>query len=77
MTEDQIAEATVTDVHSLVPLIVVVLIAIVFGIGSTYILGNNNPVEFIAEDVIQKETGLKVNLDINPKITSYIAHIGD
>lgn len=48
-------------------IIIVIGIAVAFGIiglVSTKFLGNDNAIEEVAEQVIQTETGLKLNLDL-------------
>lgn len=44
--------------------VIVVILVIIVGISSAYFLGDDNPVEEIAEEVIQEETG--VNIDLTP-----------
>lgn len=44
--------------------VIVVILAIIVGISSAYFLGDDNPVEEIAEEVIQEETG--INIDLTP-----------
>lgn len=39
-----------------------IILAIIFGVGSVYWLGNDNPVEEIAEKVIEEEIGIDVDL---------------
>lgn len=75
MTQDQIDE--ITEIPSMMPLVIIVVLAVIIGIGSTYFLGKNNPIEVIAEDVITKETGFNIDLNINPKAQAYIQRIGD
>lgn len=43
--------------------IIIVVIAIAIGFSSQFFLGKDNEVEVVAEDVIQDETGVKINLD--------------
>jgi hypothetical protein len=43
----------------------IIILTIIIGITSTYFLGNDNPVEEIAEKIIEEETG--VNIDLTPK----------
>lgn len=43
------------------------ILAVIIGIGSIYLLGNDNPVEEIAEKVIEEETGIDVDLTPNSK----------
>lgn len=45
-----------------VAIAVIVLIACIIAVGSIFLLGKNNPVEKIAEQVIKIETGQDVNL---------------
>jgi hypothetical protein len=45
---------------------VVIFIAFM-GLVSTHYLGDQNPIELAAEDVIEMETGLKVDLDTHTK----------
>jgi hypothetical protein len=47
-------------------ILAIVLAAIIGGLVSVHYLGNDNPVEQIAEQVITKETGATVNLDSAP-----------
>ncbi len=47
-------------------LIGIVIVCGIVGITSTYFLGPDNPIEEVAEDVIEEETGKKV--DLTPKI---------
>jgi hypothetical protein len=44
--------------------VIVVILAIILGISSAYFLGDDNFVEEIAEEVIQEETG--INIDLTP-----------
>ena len=44
--------------------VIVVILVIIVGISSAYFLGDDNPIEEIAEEVIQEETG--VNIDLTP-----------
>ena len=44
-----------------------IILAIIIGIGSVYLLGNDNPVEEIAEKVIEEEIGIDVSLTPNSK----------
>ena len=44
-----------------------VILAIIIGIGSVYLLGNDNHVEEIAEKVIEEETGIDIDLTPNSK----------
>lgn len=46
-------------------IVVVVITAFVVGMLSTKVLGPDNPVEEVAEDVIEAETGMHV--DLTPK----------
>jgi hypothetical protein len=43
----------------------VLILAVIIGIGSVYLLGDKNPVEEIAEKVIEEEIGIDV--DLTPK----------
>jgi len=43
---------------------IIIILAIIIGLGSTYFLGDDNPVEEVSEKVIQEETG--VNIDLTP-----------
>ena len=45
----------------------VTLLAVIIGIGSVYLLGDKNPVEEIAEKVIEEEIGIDVDLTPNSK----------
>lgn len=45
----------------------VLILAVIIGIGSVYLLGNENPVEEIAEKVIEEEIGIDVDLTPNSK----------
>ena len=38
------------------------ILAVIIGIGSVYLLGDKNPVEEIAEKVIEEEIGIDVDL---------------
>ena len=44
-----------------------IILVIIIGIGSVYLLGNDNPVEEIAEKVIEEEIGIDVDLTPNSK----------
>jgi hypothetical protein len=44
---------------------IVVILVIILGISSAYFLGDDNPVEEIAEKVIQEKTGGKIDLTPN------------
>ena len=44
--------------------VIVVILAIILGISSAYFLGDDNALEEIAEEVIQEETG--INIDLTP-----------
>jgi hypothetical protein len=43
----------------------VLILAVIIGIGSVYWLGNDNPVEEIAEKIIEEQTG--INIDLTPQ----------
>ena len=43
---------------------IIIILAVIIGLGSVYFLGNDNPVEEISEKVIEEETG--VNIDLTP-----------
>lgn len=43
---------------------IIIILAIIIGLGSVYFLGDDNPVEEVSEKVIQEETG--VNIDLTP-----------
>ena len=45
--------------------IVVIGVCVIGGIGSVYLFGPDNPVEEVAEALIEKETGAKI--DLSPK----------
>jgi len=44
---------------------IIIILTIIIGITSTYFLGNDNPVEEIAEKVIEEETGIDIDLTPN------------
>jgi hypothetical protein len=44
-----------------------IILAIIIGIGSVYLLGNDNPVEEIAEKIIEEEIRIDVDLTPNSK----------
>ena len=44
-----------------------IILVIIIGIGSVYLLGNDNPVEEIAEKVIEEEIWIDVDLTPNSK----------
>jgi uncharacterized protein YpmB len=44
--------------------IIVVILVVIVGFSSAYFLGDDNALEEIAEEVIQQETGL--NIDLTP-----------
>ena len=48
-------------------IVAIVLAAIITGLVSVHYMGNDNPIEQIAEEVIDKETGVNVNLDMPVK----------
>jgi hypothetical protein len=41
---------------------IVIFLVIILGVGSVYFLGDDNPVEEIAEEIIEEETGIKIDL---------------
>jgi len=45
----------------------VLILAVIIGIGSVYLLGDKNPVEAIADKVIEEEIGIDVDLTPNSK----------
>ena len=45
---------------------IVTAIALLIGIGSIYFYGNDNPVEEVAEDIIEEITGIE-NIDLSPQ----------
>jgi len=46
-------------------ILIVVMICIIAGIMSQYLgMGSGNPIETVAEEVIQKETGIDINLNL-------------
>lgn len=47
---------------SLLIVIVIFVTAVVIGMGSTYFFGDDNEVEEVAEEVIQADTGMKIDL---------------
>ena len=40
----------------------IVIIAVIIGVISVYMLGNDNPVEEISEKIIKEETGIEIDL---------------
>jgi hypothetical protein len=42
--------------------LIIILISLIIGFGSIFLLGNDNPIEEIAEKVIEKETGIDIDL---------------
>ncbi len=42
-----------------------ILLVIIIGIFSTYLLGDDNPIEEYSEEIIKEETGL--DIDLTPK----------
>ncbi len=42
-------------------------IIIVMGVFSTYLLGDDNPIEELSEEIIKEETGLDIDLTPNSK----------
>lgn len=59
------------ELGSLIIISIVVGICLVGGLASTYFLGDDNPVEEVAEEVIKKETGMDV--DLSPATPEKIA----
>jgi uncharacterized protein YpmB len=41
---------------------IVIFLVVILGVGSVYFLGDDNPVEEIAEEIIEEETGIKIDL---------------
>lgn len=50
--------------ENIIKMIVVILI-VILGVGSVYFLGDDNPVEEICEEIIEEETGIKIDLTPN------------
>lgn len=48
-----------------------ILVVVLVGIVSTYILGDDNPIEEYSEEIIKEETGLDIDLTSN-SIKSHI-----
>lgn len=46
-------------------IVITVVIVSIIGVSSAIILGKDNPVEEIAEDIIKKETGIDVDLTVD------------
>ena len=44
---------------------IVVILIVILGVGSVYFLGDDNPVEEICEEIIEEETGIKIDLTPN------------
>lgn len=42
-----------------------ILLVVLMGVVSTYVLGDDNPIEEYSEEIIKEETGL--NIDLTPK----------
>lgn len=50
--------------ENIIKMIVIILI-VILGVGSVYFLGDDNPVEEICEEIIEEETGIKIDLTPN------------
>ena len=42
-----------------------ILLVVLMGVVSTYVLGDDNPIEELSEEIIKEETGL--DIDLTPK----------
>ena len=54
-------------IAAIVVIIAISVTAAIIGIVSEKYLGENNEIEKLSEEVIEHETGIKVDLDLDPK----------
>ena len=47
----------------------IIALSLILGVGSSYYIGDDNPIEEKAEDVIKNQTGLDVDLSPSTKET--------